>query len=128
MTLRHPIAKLGSTLCCSVLQCVAVCCSVLQYIYMCTLHTNIAKLDSTPKPMCCNLLQHVVVCCSVLQCVAVCYSVLQLYVHVTYKHSQTRLHTKANVLQCVAVCCSVLQCVAVCCSVLIYICARYIQT
>jgi len=38
-----------ATLCCSVLQCVAVCCSVLQCV---------------------------AVCCSVLQCVAVCCSVL----------------------------------------------------
>jgi len=42
------------TVCCSVLQCVAVYCSVLQ----CT-------------AVCCSVLQCVAVCCSMLQCVAV---------------------------------------------------------
>ena len=77
------------TLCCSVLQCVAVCCSVLQCV-----------------AMCCSVLQCVTACCceftirhtmsererAVWQCVAVC----------------------CSELQCVAVCCSVLQCAAVC--------------
>jgi len=48
------------SLCCSVLQRVAVCCSVLQCV-----------------AVCCSVLQCVAVCCSVLQCVAVCCSVLQ---------------------------------------------------
>jgi len=43
-----------ATLCCSVLQCVAVCCRVLQCV-----------------AVCCSVLQCVAVCCSVLQCVAV---------------------------------------------------------
>ena len=88
------------SVCCSVLQCVAVYCSVLQY-----------------ATVCCSVLQCVVACCSVLQCVLRCVavrcSVLQCVAEC------------CSVLQCDAVCSSVLQCVAVCCSVLhvcIYIC------
>jgi len=50
------------TLCCSVLQCVAVCC--------CVLHSG--KGDGTRAvlfTLCCSVLQCVAVCCSVLQCV-----------------------------------------------------------
>jgi len=69
--------KFAVAVCCSVLQCVAVCseshasqeqviskcnsvcCSVLQYV-----------------AVCCSVLQCVAVCCSALQCVASCCSVL----------------------------------------------------
>ena len=50
----------GVTVCCSVLQCVAVYCSVFQGV-----------------TVCCSVLQCVAVCCSVLQGVAVCCSTLQ---------------------------------------------------
>ena len=82
----------GRSVCCSVLQCVAVCRNVseLQLVAeCCVLHL---ACSSTLY-----VLQCVAVCCSVLQCVAVC----------------------CSVLQCVAVCCSVSQCeqVAVSCDV-----------
>jgi len=51
----HPIPpRPVLSLCCSVLQCVAVCCSVLQCV-----------------AVCCSALQCVTVCCSVLQCIAI---------------------------------------------------------
>ena len=48
---------LYSSLCCSVLQCVAACCSVLQCA---------------------------AVCCSVLQCVAVCYRILAVDIAISW--------------------------------------------
>jgi len=45
------VYSINDTVCCSVLQCVAVCCSVLQCV-----------------AVCCSVLQCVAVCCSVLQC------------------------------------------------------------
>jgi len=47
------------SVCCSVLQWVAVGCSMLQYV-----------------AVCCSMLQYVAVCCSLLQYVAVCCSML----------------------------------------------------
>jgi len=130
-----------------VLQCVTVCCSVLQSVAVIKhgtaatvfqwlrLHKSIQQSEfvngmycsvlhyvAECVAVCCSVLQRVAVCCSVLQCVAVCCSVLQ------------RVAVCCSVLQCVAymavraqeiswiyrvcVCCSVLQCVAVCRSVL----------
>jgi len=86
------------TVCCSVLQCVAVCGSVMQCF-----------------TVCCNVLQSVAVCGSVLQCVTVCCSVLQ------------RVAVCCSLLQyvvscvCVTVCCSVLQCIVICCGVSKYV-------
>ena len=90
----------ADSVCCSVLQCVAVCCSVLQVCCKCV-------------AVCCRVLQMFCQCVAersinvrwpILQCDAVCCSVL-----------------------CVAVCCSVLQCVAVCCSVLQCVAERTIN-
>jgi len=63
------------SVCCSVLQCVAVCCSVLQCGAVCCSVLQCVAV-------CCSVavLQCVAVCCSVLQCVAVCCSVLQCMV------------------------------------------------
>jgi len=58
------------SLCCIVLQCVAVRCSVLQC-----------------GKVLCSVLQRAAVCCSVLQCVAVCCSVLQCVL----EYSRTRM-------------------------------------
>jgi len=60
------------TVCCSVLQCVAVCCSVL--------HCE-AKHYTQCVVVCCSVLQCVAMCCSVLQCVAVCCSVRLNTIH-----------------------------------------------
>ena len=71
------------------------------YAHIYTTHTHNTedrvKGSRRKMPLCCSVLQFVVVVCfsSVLQCVALC----------------------CSVLQCVAVCCSVLQCVAACCHV-----------
>jgi len=87
-----PLRLNKNTLCCSVLQCVAVCCSVLQCV---------------------------AVCRSVLQCVAVCYSVLRcVAVSLWLAVSTFEVEPKHPMLQCVAVRCSLLQYIAVCCSVL----------
>jgi len=112
---NKPTSMWCSTVCCSVLQyvavrysalqCVAVCCSVVQCVAVCCSELQcVAIRDRNQKdglpllsvPMRCSQLQCVAVCYCVLQCVAVC----------------------CSALQCVAVCCSVLQCVAVCCSAL----------
>jgi len=63
MHLNYPVALvMYDSVCCSVLQCVAVCCSVcaICLIHMCDI-----------SHVCCGVLQCVAVCCSVLQCVAV---------------------------------------------------------
>ena len=92
------------TVCCSVLQCVAL----LVFFHMPGVRATPIKPDTISArsvaecvAVWCSVLQCAAVCCSVLQCAAVCCSVLC-----------------RNVLRCVAVCCSELQCVAVCCSVL----------
>ena len=85
------------TVCCSVLQCVAVCCSV------CCSDLVGPGLNSTRRN--CPL-QCVALCCSVLQCVAVCVEVFWWGLRQT--------STKCTcMLQCTAVCCSI------CCSVLV---------
>ena len=76
-----------TTVCCSVLQCVAVCCIAV----------------------CCSVLQCVAVCCSVLhcsvlQCVALCSGF-------DFNMPETSMqYVYSSVLQCVAVCCSVFLC------------------
>ena len=81
------------SMCCSLLQCVAVCCSVLQCVAVCcsgqpldskklyVLKERITLvIRSLPIPcvaVCCSVLQFVAACCSLLQRVAVCCSVLQ---------------------------------------------------
>jgi len=84
-------ARATSTVCCSVLQCVAVWCSVVQC-----------------GAVWCRVLQCVAVRCSVLQCVAWRCSALQC------------VAVRCMALQCVAWRCSALQCVAGRCSVLQY--------
>jgi len=84
--------------------CATVCCNVLQYVAVCC--SDIGR----------QLYQSIVllfICCSVLQCVAMCCSVLQ-------RHRQTAVPEHCyyysfvcSVLQCVVVRFSVLQCVAV---------------
>jgi len=111
------------TVCCSMLQCVAVYCSLLQYIAVCI-----------------SVLQCVAVYCSVLQYVAVSCNVLQFpnfyccscsccccyYCHTEMTSMVTRATAQSRRGRCVAVCCSVMQCVAVpqcvaaCCSVLLH--------
>ena len=84
-----------NTLCCRVLQCVAMRCSMGQ---------NVHRLK------CCSVLQCVAVCCSVLYQVLMLSCGLCIAIRGTLKCF--------SVLQCVAVRCSVLQRVAACCSVL----------
>ena len=78
---------MDSSVCCSVLQWVAVGCSGLQWVAVCCIVLQCVQCVA----VCCSLLQPVAVCCSGLRCVEV----------------------GCSVLKCVAVCCSVLQCVAV---------------
>ena len=52
-------ASQRATVCCSVLQCVAVRCSVL--------HISVVEKGTSES---CSVLQCVAVCCSVLQCIA----------------------------------------------------------
>ena len=54
-TLKCTLESFENTVCCSVLQCVAVYCCVLQYV-----------------AVCCSVLQCVALCCTVLHCVALC--------------------------------------------------------
>ena len=92
-------AAYRSTLCCSVLQCVAVCCSVLQCV-----------------AVCCSVLQSVSVCSSVLQlqffAVSVRHSIIARYRWQNENYIETGSSLHCSVLQCVAVCCSAMQYVA----------------
>jgi len=115
-----------SSVCCSVLRCVAGCCSVLQCVAvpLSGIRQKDLRRDSHLRvAVCCDVLQCVAVYCSVLQCVAVrcsalqcvamCCSVLQC---VTVPLSEIRAIQRnifICVLKCVAVCCSVMQCAAV---------------
>ena len=115
-TTHHCVVAVCSV-CCSLLQSVAVCCSLLavccsvlrvvippiceiSLIYMCKVDQPNALLSGVYVAVCfvvcCSVFQRVAVCCSLLQSVAVC----------------------CSLLQSVAVCCSALQSVAVCCSLL----------
>jgi len=92
----------SNTLCCSVLQYVAMCRSVLRCAAVCFISSS---CDS--NTLCCSVLQCVAVCRSVLRCVAVCRSVSQC------------VALYCSVPHCVAMCCSVSQCVAMCCRMLL---------
>jgi len=100
------------SVCCSVLQCVAVRGSLLQCVAVrCSVMQGVLVCSIPRKQRDCPfarefVLQGVAVRCSVVQCSAVWCSVLQC------------VAVCCSVLQCVAVCCSVLQCVAVCSSTL----------
>jgi len=95
-----------TTICCSVLQRVAVRCCVLQCVAVrCSSRRCHMRLCSVAT--CCSKLQHVAACCSVLQCLSLCCGALS---------DETTIC--CSVLQRVAACCSVVQRVAVCCSVL----------
>jgi len=85
----------GWTLCCIVLQCVAVWDSV-----------------------CCSVLQHVALCCIVLQCVAVRGSVCESERTTTSQSLLPNWERMGPVLQCGAVCCNALQRIALSCCVL----------
>jgi len=82
------------TVCCSMLQCVALWCSMLHF-------ESLPRLVLCRGRVCCSVLQYIAVCCSVLYYVAV---------------ARVFRDSSFAVAKCVAVCCSILQCVAVCCS------------
>jgi len=89
-------------------QCISVCCSVLQ----CVAVQFVAVCCSAPRSQDISVLQCVVVCCSVLQCLA--------------KSKYQCVAVQCVAVCCSAVCCSVLhgsvsqcvavQCISVCCS------------
>jgi len=98
------------TVCCSVLQCVAlcvaVCCSVLQCVAVCC-------------SVCCSVLQCVAVCCGMLQrvcCYQIVFVILATFGGVCCSVLQRVLQcvVQPYVLQCVTVCCGALRCVAAC--------------
>jgi len=102
---RYRGLTLQGSLCCSVLQCVAVRCSVLQPTA--TQTEGADTLWGANSSM-----------TSVLQCVAVCCSTLQ---HRLRGLKPSRVPTlqgslRCSVLQCVSVCRSLSQCIAVCCN------------
>ena len=84
---RHVVERLEPvdsvfSVCCSVLQCVAVCCSLFStrslfverrvFVYTRAKSERVAvERENQPIAVCCSVLQCVAVCCSVLQCVAV---------------------------------------------------------
>ena len=81
-----------TTVCCSVLRCVAVCCSSAQAELLLSARTTVCCGVLRCVAVCCGMLRFVAGCCSVLRCVAV----------------------SCGVLWWVAVCCKDLRCVAVC--------------
>jgi len=89
---------LFDSVCCSVLQCVAVRCSALQCVAMCC---SVLRCVA----VCCSLLKSVAVCCSLLQSVAVCCSLLQCHLNSRF----LRDSVCSGVLQCIAVRCSTMQ-------------------
>jgi len=99
------------SVCCSMLQSVAVCCSVLRFFGL-----KVARLEHFAS--CCAC---VATCCRVSQCVAARCSVLlescsSCPFFITLCVCSSALLCAVDgcrVLQCAAVCCSVLQCVAV---------------
>jgi len=93
LMMSHTVTHRTHTLCCSVLQRVAVCCSMLQTQLCHHTHSRIHNPHT--------VLQCVAACCSVLQCAAD-----------TIMTSHTAAHTTYTL------CCSALQRVAACCSVL----------
>ena len=97
-----------NTLCCSVLQRVAVCCSVLQCVAVCC-GVRSCDFDKSITIVVAKdpVLQRVAVHRSVLQCVAVCCSIRSCGFDKDIATSSPK-----------TLCCSMLQCVAVCCSVL----------
>jgi len=108
-----------SSLCCSVLQYVAVCCTVLHCLEH-HLATDLMHFVLASKVFCCSVLHcGLVVCrsvmrcvaliCSVLQCVAVCCSVLQCVFVFKIVLISKKNHV-LRVLQCVAVCCTPRSC------------------
>jgi len=124
---HHFKCCLCESLCCSVLQCVAVCkyclCeslyrsvvavfgSVLQFVAVCAVYHMVLQRVA----VCWCLQQEVITSnarlreslyCSVVAVRAVCYSVLQVLKYITVGCSG---------LQCAVVCCSVLKYVAACC-------------
>jgi len=99
-------AALYCSVCCGVLQCVAVCCSHMHTPVTCI--QSVLQCAAVCCSECCSMLQCVAVCCSVLQYVAVCCSMLQ--------HVAVCCHVLQCALVRVAVCFSVLQFVAVTCT------------
>jgi len=123
------------TVCCNVLQCVAVSCHYCDNVLQCVaVLCNVLQCVAVCCAVCCSVLQCRVTivmpigpnmtmgltadCCSVF---AVCCSVLQR-VAVSCQHFDVNWGSQGDgshgkLLQHVVVCCSVLQCAAVCCSV-----------
>ena len=105
-----PFASITWIICCS------VCCSVLQCV---AVRSRVLLKSAFPRRTLLSLLPTwrsavcVAVCCSVLQCVAVCYS------SAFSRRALSCFSPDQCVSVCAAACCSVLQCVAVCCSVLL---------
>jgi len=66
MGLRHPVARYSHSVCCSVLQYVAVCSSVFQCVPCVPVCSSVFQSCA----LCCSMLQYVTLCCSVLQRVA----------------------------------------------------------
>jgi len=100
--------------CCGVTHPVTLCCSVLQRVAMC-LHNTLPVADTAARTtslrvaVCCSVLQYVVVCC------IVCCIVLQcVYLAGGEHRGKNNFTTCCSVLQYVAVRYIVLQCVAVC--------------
>jgi len=107
---KKGLGAIGSTLCCSGLQWVAVSCSLLQRVAACCSQPFWKCLEEKAwrSRLRCAL-QSVAVCCSLLQSVAVCSQCERL-------EKEARLDKSHSLLQSVPVCCSLLQSV-----VLIYL-------
>jgi len=142
-SLAYTYDDVETSVCCRVLQGVAVCCSALQWTPSSYTYDEVKTFEKHAQHIAhiarhisywCIMLQYVAVCCSVLYCVAVwcswdafgqvcicgavCSSVLgrEWNTH-TYTHAKICVCGCIIPLCIVAVFCSVLQCVGVCCSV-----------
>jgi len=112
----HEVLRHDSSVCCSVLQYVAVCGIVTQCVAVWeSCHSREWVMAHKSMRSYGTTFQCVAVCCSVLQCVAVCCSVLQCEGQLTRANESWHMHQWGFttrifcVLQCVAVCCNLLQ-------------------
>jgi len=121
--------KVCCSVCCSVVESVAVCCSVLQCVAVrCIVLLKYGIAEDQRRMMlltdvmtykvccsvCCSVLQCGALCCGVLQCVTVRCIVLSKYgIAMDLRH----MMLLADVMT-YKVCCSMLQCGVVCSSVL----------
>ena len=97
--IRHSYVRTeDETMCCSVLQCVAVCCSVLQCVALTTYHGTHWQMQHTATH--CNTLQHTVTHCNTRQHTATYCNTLQ-YTDTSVECTSVCMHAHVCLHACV---------------------------